>query len=417
MNNEILVNKERLIELLDHENSNVRRQSIRALESFFKGTSGVISSIIQSIDKYPQDSLSLAARVKSFTPNNEEISELIRLFNETDPKEDEESMNRSFHIQNSLLHFPFDILKRNEKVIRFNKKLSESFKTASSWNEIQSQNPEQLWNSLKNFCIKSSDKEMDKETSTMCLLLSMGLLRHKDQIKHKIVMHLSQEAEINYNFEDFLVSLSGDLQIEESVPFLFKLLKKTDFRYIVHTRCAASLGQIGGKGVVEYIKNDWDKYDLRPAYISILKRIPYGYAEEFLIQSLEDEHSKETITFLAGALCDMLSLNGATSVLDIVNSKNYDPQIANLLDHLEPVYIYHGETIDRLEALKEEQDEFIKSTREKDPLFQASRNLRETLNMIQNTQKKKKTSKEKAQKKAKKNVIKLKKKKKKKKKK
>jgi len=62
----MLVNKEKLIELLDHENPHVRNESIKALASFFKGASGVIAFIVKAIDKYKDDSLSLVARIKSF---------------------------------------------------------------------------------------------------------------------------------------------------------------------------------------------------------------------------------------------------------------------------------------------------------------------------------------------------------------
>jgi|MGYP003975605617 hypothetical protein len=46
----MLVNKERIVELLDHKNPHVRNESIKALASFFKGSSGVIASITKAID-------------------------------------------------------------------------------------------------------------------------------------------------------------------------------------------------------------------------------------------------------------------------------------------------------------------------------------------------------------------------------
>jgi len=93
----MLVKKERLVELLDHDNPNVRNESIKALASFYKSSSGVIASIVKAIDKYKDDSLSLVARIKSFIPNDDEIAELIRLFNKTDPEESDQSMNRHYH--------------------------------------------------------------------------------------------------------------------------------------------------------------------------------------------------------------------------------------------------------------------------------------------------------------------------------
>ena len=76
----MLVNIKRLLELLQHENPNVRNQSIKALKTFYEGSSGIISHIIRAIDKYPGDSLSLVARISSFIPNDDEPSSYINFY-------------------------------------------------------------------------------------------------------------------------------------------------------------------------------------------------------------------------------------------------------------------------------------------------------------------------------------------------
>ena len=414
----MLVNIKRLLELLQHENPNVRNQSIKALETFYKGSSGIISHIIRAIDKYPGDSLSLVARISLFIPNDDEISELIRLFNETDPDRDDQSMNRFFHIQQSLLHFPIQILISNEKIIRFNKDLSHSLDIALHKEKLKSQDPDYLWDTLKEICDRFKEKSLDQDASQNGWSITKGLLRHKEKIKHKIVMYLSQETENNYHFEEFLVSLAGDLKIEECAPFLFKLLKETDFMHSVHDRCIQSLGKIGGRNVVNTIEEDWHIKKLRADYSSILRFIPFDYSEELLIRCLYQEKDEEIKTFLCDALCDIFSLKGAEKVLNIIKNKEYNPQISHLLDYVVPVFIYHGEEVNDIEGIQQKQDEYIKSHWKSDPLYRVSKRLRNTFDIFQKNYEKAKARKKKEQRKQKKkNIIKMKKKKKKKKKK
>jgi hypothetical protein len=413
----MLVNRERLIELLDHENPNVRNESIKALASFFKGSSDVIAAIIKAIDKNKDDSLSLVARIKSFIPNDDEIAELIRLFNETDPDHGDQAMNRFLHIQESLLHFPIEVVKSNEKIIRFNEDLSHSMDVALNREKAKSQDPDYLWDTLKEICDRFKDKSLDKEASQNGWLITQGLLRHREKIKHKIVMYLSQETDINYHFEEFLVTLAGDLRIEECVPYLFKLLKATDFMHLVHDKCIQSLGKIGGKLVVKTIEEDWHNEKLRSEFSSILRRIPYDYAEDLLIRCLDQETDDEIKTFLCGALCDIFSLKGAEKVLKVIKNEEYDPQISHLWDYVVPVFIYHGKEIDNIDEIQSKQDYYIKHKRESDPLYKASEGLRNTFDKIQKQHERDKAKKKKLQRKQrKKNVVKMKPKKKKKKK-
>ena len=99
MNSMLLVNKDRLIQLLEHQDKRVRDQSAIALGAFFPYSTGIIAPLIRAINKNKNDSLSLAARIKKFTPSNGEFAELIKLFNETNPNNDEHSINISWHIK------------------------------------------------------------------------------------------------------------------------------------------------------------------------------------------------------------------------------------------------------------------------------------------------------------------------------
>ena len=59
----MIINKDRLIELLNHQDARVRNASVHALEKYFSGSYGVIEYLLKSIKRYPDDCLSLVAIV------------------------------------------------------------------------------------------------------------------------------------------------------------------------------------------------------------------------------------------------------------------------------------------------------------------------------------------------------------------
>jgi protoporphyrinogen oxidase len=129
-----------------------------ALGSFFPNSTGIIAPIIRAINKNKNDSLSLASSIKNFIPNDEEFAELIKLFNETNPNQDEHSINVSWHILQSLLSFPIKILKDNRNTIEFNKNLTQCYDIAINGEKIKSQKPGDLWDSLGDLCKQSKAK-------------------------------------------------------------------------------------------------------------------------------------------------------------------------------------------------------------------------------------------------------------------
>ncbi len=378
----MLVDKDRLIQLLGHRDKIVRDQSVMALASFFPFSRGIIAPLIQAINNNKSESLSLSFNIKNFIPSHEEFAELIKLFNETNPNKDENSINISWHIQQSLLCFPIEILTNNRNAIKFNEKLAQYYDFAINAERIKSQKPDDLWNSLRDLCKQHKNKDFDRESSQYAQLYNQGLLRHKDHVKHKVIMHLSKETKVDYHFENYLVLLSGDLKIEESVPYLFKLLNNTDFMHIVHDTCLQALGKIGGAQVVDHIYKDWSNVKLRSEYTRILGNIPFDYSEDFLIRCLNHETDKSVKTFLSSALCDIFSMKGIELVLNVIKKKDYDPQIMSLFNHLLPVYAYHGIALDNAEEIEYVQDQFTKTNWEKDPLYEMSRKLKSSLDQL-----------------------------------
>ena len=85
-------------------------------------------------------------------------------------------------------------------------------------------------------------------------VLIEGLCRHWDAIEQKVIMHLRQEKPINYDFQEYMVSLAGRLRLNEMIPDLFRILRESDYIHTVHSECIRVLGRIGSQQVVDEIE-------------------------------------------------------------------------------------------------------------------------------------------------------------------
>ena len=249
----MIVNRDRLIQLLSHQDARVRDASVHALEKFFPGSPGIIEHILQSIKVFRDDCLSLVAGIKYFTPSINDVQEIVSIINETDKHRDETSLNIYFHLTQSFLSFPFEILTKNQNIFSFNKELAQLYEILQNRDGFKKQDPKHLWNELTGFCSQYRDKPVEGENIQYAQLLLEALSQHKDQIKGKIVVLLSQEKPDNYLLHEYMVDLAGRLKLEQTVPYLFRILQESDFMHTVHSLCIRTLGNIGTKEVVEKI--------------------------------------------------------------------------------------------------------------------------------------------------------------------
>jgi len=370
----MIVKKERLIELVCHEDWRVRRASAEALEEFFPGSDNVIKHLLQAIDtfRHKEYILSPAVRIKHFTPTEKDLKEILRLFIELEPETGDQSANLKWHLQNSLLESPFQLLEKNYNLLASNEKLLEIYEIVKNREQVKYLEADILWDELVELCNRYRNKKMERDDSSYCGLLVKSLSQKQkgEKIKHKVIMYLSQDTDVNYHLELFLVELAGNLKLRETVPYLFRILIDSDFRDLVRSSCSISLGQIGTPEVVEKIGSLYRSYkDLKNVLAETFKYIPYDYSEEMAVQLLKSETDPETGTFLAGALCDIFSIKSSDMIIDIIRKKQYDPSIMGLLDYLIPVYVYHNKTIDNLAELERREREFQDERLDTHPLF------------------------------------------------
>ncbi len=379
----MIVEKNRLIELLHHEDERVRNASCRALESFYPESEGVIEHLLESITAYKKDSLTLSAKIRSFIPTNDDINNIITLFYETNDLKDEFTIDTNYHLILSLLTFPFEIIEKNRELFIFNNQLKKIYEHAKIRDEIYSRPPEKLWNELENICTHYNGERLEGAESRYADLLFNGLKKYPEKIKHKVILFLSHDGETNYHMEDYMVNLAGALKIEETIPHLFRIFNSTDYMEYVHGSCIRSLGAIGAKQVVDEIERQYNpENDLRDGLSEILGYIPYDFSENVLIKLLNEEQDIPIKTFLAGSLCDIFSIKAGDLIINIIENQHYDPNMSDLCDVLIPVYVYHNIEHD-FSSLESKEADYAKRTRENDPAYKMTKPLREAFRQLE----------------------------------
>jgi hypothetical protein len=365
----MLVTEEKLIGLLLNENKNVRDEAVSALERYFPKSRNVIKHILKAFNIYKDDTLGLLCRIKSFLPDEADIPAILRLLAEVTNKKDENSMSIFYHLMSGLYQFPYDLIAKHQESFGFNEYLKKNYEIITKRNQVKSQTPQILWEELSDICKRNKGNNLDDNTGQYAGLLAEGLLQYGDEIRHKVIMSLSQ-ATTGYHFELYMVQIVGELKICESVPYLFRILMDSDFMDLVYNECAKALGKIGGREVVNQVELLYPKHEsVRDQLASILKWIPYDYSEDLAIRLLKDEQDVVQKTFLAEALCGMFSLKAVDLIIDIIENRQYDPSIVNLSDLLAPIYEYYHQPYD-LSSLQKSGCQFFQEKMENDPLHQ-----------------------------------------------
>jgi hypothetical protein len=295
---------------------------------------------------------------------------------------DEHAVNLQWHLRNSLFEFPFQLLENNYTSLSFNKHLLEIYEIAKNREQVKCLEPEVLWEELTTLSDRYRNKKTESHDSIYGHLLvkSLSKKQNGEKIKHRVIKYLSQETDVNYYLEDYLVELAGNLKLVEAVPYLFRILIDSAPIHIVRETCTKSLGQIGTPGVVEEIGALYQSdRELITALAGIIEYIPYDYSEEMAIQLLKGETDPDAITFLAASLCCIFSIKSGEMIIDIIEKKQYNPTIMRLLDYLIPVYVYHNKAIDNLAELEKISCKFRDESWEANPTVKLAESLKDMM--------------------------------------
>ena len=137
--------------------------------------------------------------------------------------------------------------------------------------------------------------------------------------------------------------LSGELQIKEAVPYLFKIFNSSDFMTYIYSDCLNALGTIGTEEVVKEIENLYqpDNED-RGALAGIPGKIPFEYSENLAIKLLQIEKGKSEKASIACSLCDLFSKKAIPYLEKLMGIHTYDTNYLELLEALVSLYEYYN---------------------------------------------------------------------------
>ncbi len=344
---EMILQKDRLIELLQHPDARVREECAQALAQFFPSSEGVMKPLLQALRTYPESPLALGVHIPAFIPDEEDMQELLKLYTDAAEKPDSNSFSMRFHILNGFLNFPSEILEPHRQFLEQDKDFKREIGHLKLFEEFQKKPAEDLWKQLDELCAGWSADAIDKVEQQRAQLLADALALHPEQTGAYVTDLLNDAASEKYMLRDYAVPLAGILKLEGTIPALFRILAESDFMDVVHETSVKALGQIGTPAVLEGITQYYAQdEELRIHLADILGYMPYPYTEDFGVQLLEQEQDPEKTSFIAISLCDIFSLKGAERIQEIIEKQQYSPEIATLLDLIIPVYDYHGKDVD-----------------------------------------------------------------------
>ncbi|MGE5340428.1 MAG: HEAT repeat domain-containing protein [Candidatus Omnitrophota bacterium] len=358
----MLVDKRRLIELLNEDDVRVVNAAGEALERFFWDQEDIIGIFLTLLGnenkREPRRDLSLVHRMPSFPASENDVQAIIRMLLSLHGKTDDESDELSWTLNVVLLENPFPLLEKNHSLFIANPELMKTYKKAKEWDKFRLMKPDKLWQRFEQE-IEIPFTEGEAGRHVYVHMLVHWLIQKDETIKPKVLACLKREDIEDETIKSFLVEMAGKLKLVEAVPFLFRILRDSDPMDIIYHDCIRYLGMLATPDLVRSIERLYimDE-EIRTGIAEILGNIPYEYSEDLCIKLFEKERDIFQRTFFAGSLCNLFSVKGREGLLDAILESEYDPLVLNLFDQLVSVYVYHRWPIDELYQLEDHDRQY-----------------------------------------------------------
>jgi len=382
----MLVQKEKLIQLVNHDDGRVRNACSKALERFFPNSEGVVTPLLTAIQAHTgsESALTQAAMLRFFIPTGDDVKEILDLHNrlyKIKPKE-LPIMSTVMHLHESLLNAPFHILEIHADSLSSDPTFQKAFKRAKKLNQLCQSEPQTLRAQLESLSEQYAQEQVEDEDPMLPYLIETALFQKADQeTKEQISRYLGRSNdEINIYLQESFIRLSGYLKIEASIPHLFRFLRESEPLDNAINDSITALGRIGTREVVQMGEAHYRTHkEFGTNLLEILKYIPQDYAEESAVKFLTQSEDPQLRTVAAGALCDIFSDKYKEKVLEVVRRRDYDNTIMELTEYLVPVYVYHGASIDQQEELEKSDREFREQALQSSPFYNNAKKIKQAL--------------------------------------
>jgi hypothetical protein len=337
-----MINKTKLITLLDHQEEAVRVRAVVGLETFFPEAEGVVSKILDSSKKYGLDnSTLLIGCLSSFLPTDNDLKHIVELLDTLDT-EDEAQLYIYEEFINAIYEYPTDILERNLKVLLANENFEGIKNMLSSDKKVAAKTPEVLWHTLLDLCNKEDTYEFTEEEIDSAYIHIKYLSKFPKYVEEVFNDNIERD-DLSYFLEEVLVELVGKSKLKTKALTIFDILNSTSDEDNIHDICIEALIEIGTDEVVDLITKSFFAPNVNQfSFLSILGRIPTSASEEFCVKLLKGNYSSSLKTVAAISALTLFSKDSIPFVTSLIEKKEYDPEICNLYEEMHPVLIYHS---------------------------------------------------------------------------
>jgi hypothetical protein len=149
------------------------------------------------------------------------------------------------------------------------------------------------------------------------------LSARSDWDRKKVEVELEREIQEGFvsNYGIFIVILAGEERMQQLIPALVKLLFKDLDQDVLVEEATAALIKIGTNEVIDWVKPYVNDDETGSFAVDVLIQIKSSYAEEVLLQLIEEVEIEPVRTLIADALCKQLSIKAVPIVEKIIEGE------------------------------------------------------------------------------------------------
>ncbi|TCP19933.1 SEC-C motif-containing protein [Scopulibacillus darangshiensis] len=211
-------------------------------------------------------------------------------------------------------------------------------KIIQSRHDFTDKDTESLWEELINFGNDAAGKYINEFNYSYGKYLAWELAKRSDLPSEKIlnVFHQDKEISIPGYTEIYLAMILGIRKEKKAVPTLLEWLAGDgDLECEVAVESLVKIGDIESVTIIKDRFINEDNEGFRTYASGMLGKIKHPKSEEALIDLLEEDWDDNTlVTYLADALCELVSVDGIPIVKKIVEERHYVPGILDLKESL-----------------------------------------------------------------------------------
>jgi hypothetical protein len=215
---------------------------------------------------------------------------------------------------------------------------------------------EALLKELSAFSIKNEDKYMGEFNHSYGYLI-VNELADREDLNEKLIIETLTETEpeeFSY-YECYLLTLAGKRKLTTLIPVLINGLACDD---LISEESMFALVRIGTKDIIDLIAERYpNENDGFKIYASgVLENIKIEQSEITALKLLKEETDISMKTMLAGALCQLYSVNALPEIIELIE-KGYDSSMLNLEEYAYINCVFNGLNIPEMELWKEGYEE------------------------------------------------------------